>query len=69
VYSDRDTGSPTVSLSSVYIVAAIAANEQRHVCTIDMPGAYLNADMEKDVLVAIEPKLATLLYHVTSAAW
>jgi Reverse transcriptase (RNA-dependent DNA polymerase) len=41
-----DNGSsPTVSTTSVFIVAAIAAKENRAVATIDFPGAFLNSDM------------------------
>ena len=32
-----------VSTSSVFITDAIAASEQRHVATVDISGAYLNA--------------------------
>jgi Reverse transcriptase (RNA-dependent DNA polymerase) len=46
---DRDIydngSSPTVSTTSVFIVAAIAAMENRAVATIDFPGAFLNSDM------------------------
>jgi hypothetical protein len=46
---DRDIydngSSPTVSTTSVFIVAAIAAKENRAVATIDFPGAFLNSDM------------------------
>jgi Reverse transcriptase (RNA-dependent DNA polymerase) len=41
-----DNGSsPTVSTTSVFIVAAIAAMENRAVATIDFPGAFLYSDM------------------------
>ena len=44
-----DNGSsPTVSTTSVFIVAAIAAMENRAVATIDFPGAFLNSDMPLD---------------------
>jgi Reverse transcriptase (RNA-dependent DNA polymerase) len=41
-----DNGSsPTVSTSSVFIIAALAAKEGRSLATIDFPGAFLNSDM------------------------
>lgn len=41
-----DNGSsPTVSTTIVFIVAAIAAKENRAVATVDYPGAFLNSDM------------------------
>ena len=46
---DRDIydngSSPTVSTTSVFIIAAIAAKESRALATIDFPGAFLNSDM------------------------
>jgi Reverse transcriptase (RNA-dependent DNA polymerase) len=49
---DRDIydngSSSTVSTTSVFIVAAIAAKEDRAVTTIDFPGAFLNSDMPLD---------------------
>lgn len=46
---DRDIydngSSPTVSTTSVFIIAAIAAKENRALATIDFPGAFLNSDM------------------------
>ena len=39
--------SPTVSWTSVSIVPALAASEERQVCTADFTGAYLNASMKK----------------------
>ena len=44
-----DNGSsPTVSTTSVFIITAIAANENRSLATIDFPGAFLNSDMPVD---------------------
>ena len=44
-----DNGSsPTVSTTSVFIVAAIAASENQAVATIDFPGAFLNSDVPLD---------------------
>ena len=42
---EMDISSPTVSCTSVYAVAAIAAIDGRKVMTLDMGGAFLNADI------------------------
>ena len=46
---DRDIydngSSPTVSTTSVFLIASIAAKENRSLATIDFPGAFLNSDM------------------------
>ena len=39
IYSDNETSSPTVSTSSVFMVAAIAAKERRHVASVDFTDA------------------------------
>ena len=64
IYSDNETSSPTVSTSSVFMVAAIAAKEKRHVATIDFTGAYLNADMKRQVLMMFDPVLTQLIIEI-----
>ena len=59
-----DISSPTASLEAVLMVAAIAAKERRSVCTADVPGAYLNADMVEEVIMIIEPLLDQLLIKI-----
>jgi hypothetical protein len=67
----EDLSSPTVSTSSVFTVAAIAAHEKRHVAVVDIGSAFLNAKMPQGVpvhmrldktiseyLVGINPKYA-----------
>jgi hypothetical protein len=41
----EDISSPTASTSSIFILAALAGAEKRHVYTVDIASAYLNADM------------------------
>jgi hypothetical protein len=64
-----DNGSsPTVSTTSVFIVAAIAASENRAVATIDFPGAFLNSDMPLDgdhaVLMRLNKYLTNILVSI-----
>jgi hypothetical protein len=42
---------PTVSTSAVFTLGAVAAHERRHVTALDIGGAFLDADMGKDVPV------------------
>jgi hypothetical protein len=42
LYSDEEINSPTVHLSSVYLVAATAARERRTVKTMDVPSAFVS---------------------------
>jgi hypothetical protein len=43
-----DISSPTVSTSAAFMVGAIAAHENRHVVTMDIGGAFLNAVLPDD---------------------
>ena len=55
--------SGTVSTSSVFMVAAIAAVEKRAVCVIDFPGAYLNSPLPEDhpsVYMRIDKELSAI---------
>ena len=46
-----DLSSPTVSTSAVLSVLSIAAHEKRYVSVVDITGAYLNAEIGKEVTV------------------
>ena len=61
LYQPDDTSSPTVRTSSVFIVAAIAAFQKREVVTVDIAGAYLNADMKDKVRMILDPLMASIL--------
>ena len=74
---DKGT-SPTVSTSSVFLVAALAASNNRAVACIDFPGAFLNVDMPEvgkhvvlmrlnkfltSVLIRIDPTYSTYVQN------
>ena len=63
-YGESDFAAPTVALSSVYMVAAVAAREGRMVATMDVPGAFLNADLKEEVFMQLEPRLARMLSDI-----
>ena len=63
-YNDSQISSPTAMLSSILMVAAIAGMERRNVVTLDVTGAYLNADMPEDaepVDMLLDPLLSQIL--------
>jgi len=61
-YETVSVTSPTVGLSSLLMVAAIAASERRKCKVIDVTGAYLNANMGNIVVhMRIDGMLASLL--------
>ena len=59
----EDASSPTVCTDSVLITAAIEASENRRVAVVDLPGAYLSANMddEEEVLMVMRGRLAELM--------
>ncbi len=60
-----DISSPTVSLSAVMMVAAIAKKENRKVVTVDIAGAYLNASMEgRRVFMRLDKVMAGVMVHI-----
>jgi hypothetical protein len=48
-----DATSPTVALKSVLITSTIDAFENGEVAVVDVPGAYLTADMYKEVFMCL----------------
>jgi hypothetical protein len=62
LYDDRS--SPTVNLAAVFMLAALAARNKEHVMTVDVTGAYLNAEVKEEVHMRLDKNLAALLITV-----
>ena len=62
--SKEDTSSPTVAIESVMLTATIEAQEERDVATADIPGAFMQADMDDVVHMKIEGTMAELLCKI-----
>jgi hypothetical protein len=67
LYSKSEASLPTISLVGLYIIAVIAANEERHVITADVAGAYLRAFMKKLVLIQINQTESAMLVEMLPA--
>ena len=66
LYTDQETSSPTVALSSVLMTAALAADKAYHIMTLDHKAAYLNATMVGHVVeMSIGKEVAGLLCSVS----
>ena len=64
--SEQSTSSPTASTTAAFMNAAIAAKEHRHVATVDVTGAFLNAPMSgEEVFVQLDRKLAQMACKVS----
>jgi hypothetical protein len=57
----RAATSPTVALESVLITATIDAYEERDVAIVDVPAAFLSADMDEGDIMTIRGRLAELM--------
>lgn len=58
LYGMEETTSPTVSLETVMAVLNVAAYENRSGFTMDIPGAYLNAELKEPHMIKFPPDLA-----------
>ena len=65
LYDDNEISSPTVALTSVIAMAALAAREGHHVMTLDHKAAYLNARMEgPPVEMMLSPEVSEILCSI-----
>jgi len=56
-----NTSSLTVSLEAIMMSCAIDAKENRHVAIAYIPGAFLHADMDEEVYMLLEGKIAKFI--------
>jgi hypothetical protein len=67
LYNEYETASPTVSTTSVFLLATIAATERRQVATIDIPGAYLHAQLDPQsppIHMSLDKIMTEALCHI-----
>jgi hypothetical protein len=61
----EDVKSPTVATAAFFIAVAIAAKERHHIATVDIAGAFLNAELgHHNVYMLLVPLIATILKTV-----
>ena len=63
-YMVEEIASPTASLQTIFMTATLAGLEGRHVMTLDVGSAYLNADMAKDVFMALDSEIVEVLLQI-----
>jgi Reverse transcriptase (RNA-dependent DNA polymerase)/Zinc knuckle len=59
-----EASSPTVSIEAVMLSCVIDAHENRDVATVDIPGAFMHADMEDLVHMRLEGEMVDLLISI-----
>ena len=57
----EEASSPTVMIESLLLSCVIDAAEGRDVATVDIPGAFMQADMDETVHVRMEGRMAELI--------
>jgi len=55
---------PTVSTESTFITALIAASKRRKVRCYNVPSAFVNADVDKDVLMVLKDELDEMMIKI-----
>ena len=62
--SKAETSSPTCKTETIFITAVIDATERRDVATVDIPGAFMQADIDETVIVRFTDEMAILLARI-----
>jgi hypothetical protein len=60
----EETSAPTVAMESLFLSCTIDAKERRTVLTSDIPGAFMQTDVDEVMHVRLEGPLASLLAKV-----
>ena len=60
----EDAASPTVSTESTFITASIAAHEQRVVRCYIMPSAFLDTNVDEEVIMVLKGDLAEMMVQI-----
>ena len=65
LYKSKDeTSSPTIATESLFLLCVINAVERRHVITCDVPGAFMQTDMDELLHLKLEGEIAELLLRI-----
>ena len=62
--SKEEAALPTVSMESTFITASIAARKDRKVRCYDIPSAFVNTEVDKDVLMVLKEDLADMMVQI-----
>jgi hypothetical protein len=60
----HEVSSPTVAIEALMLTCIIDAAEQWEVATVDIPGAFMHADMDEEVFIKMEGAMADLLVRI-----
>jgi hypothetical protein len=60
----EDMASPMVLTESTFITGAIVASKRRKVRCYDVPSAFVNTDVDKDMLMVLKGELAEMMIQI-----
>ena len=60
----EDAALPTVSTESTFITAMIAAREGRRVRCYNVPSAFVNTDVDEDVIMVLKGELTDMMIQI-----
>jgi hypothetical protein len=65
----EDAASPTVLTESTFITGAIAASKRRKVRCYNVPSAFVNTDVDEDVLMVLKGELVGMMIQIASQVY
>jgi len=65
----EDAASPTVSTESTFITATIAAKEGRRVRCYNVPSAFINPDVDEDIIIVLKGELTDMMIQIVPAVY
>ena len=67
-YLEEETAAPTCTMSSIFMLAALASRAGEYVMGIDVPGAYLNATPAKTIYMRLDRDMTALYVELVPSA-
>jgi hypothetical protein len=65
VYISKDEAAlPTVSTESMSLTSAVVASKRRHIRCYDVPSAFVNTEVDENVLMVLQGELAEMMVHI-----
>ena len=57
----EEVSSPTVVIDPVFLTSIVDAEQGRDVAVVDIPGAYMHADIDEHIIVRLDQTMAKVL--------
>ena len=64
ILNKDETTSPAISIEALFLLCLIDAAKQQKVITCDIPGAFMQVDMDEQIHLKLDGEIAELLLRV-----